>query len=115
MSSATQAPIVMKFGGAALADGAGVQRVGAIIASRGGERPVVVVSAALGVTELLLSVAAAAAEGRAELDRVRIRHRSLLSQCGLDPELLNRLLSDSRPCSRASAHGKRSALANATS
>jgi len=94
MSSATQAPIVMKFGGAALADGAGVQRVGAIIASRGGERPVVVVSAALGVTELLHSVAAAAAEGRQELDRVRIRHRSLLSQCGLEPELLNRLLAE---------------------
>src|SRR5689334_6059280 len=85
-------PIVRKFGGAALADGAGVRKVGAILTSRGGARPVAVVSAAAGVTELLLQVANAAAEGKNELERVRIRHRSLLSQCGLEQELLNRLL-----------------------
>ena len=85
-------PLVMKFGGAALADGAGIRRVGAILAARGGPRPVVVVSAAAGVTELLLQVAQAAVEGRSELDRIRIRHRTLLSQCGLEQELLNRLL-----------------------
>ncbi|MEO6711569.1 MAG: aspartate kinase [Planctomycetota bacterium] len=85
-------PIVMKFGGAALADGPGIRRVCSILGSRGGERPVAVVSAAGGVTELLVSVANAAAEGRNELERVRIRHRSLLSQCGLEQELLNRLL-----------------------
>ena len=94
MSTATPAPIVMKFGGAALADGVGIGRVGAILRARGGERPVAVVSAAQGVTELLLSVAAAAAAGRQELERVRVRHRTLLSQCGLDQELLNRLLSE---------------------
>ena len=85
-------PIVMKFGGAALADGAGVRRVCAILAQRGGARPVAVVSAVGGVTELLLAVAKAAAEGRSEIERVRIRHRTLLSQCGLEQELLNRLL-----------------------
>jgi aspartate kinase len=86
--------IVMKFGGAALADGAGIRRVGAILGARGGDRPVAVVSAAAGVTELLVQVADAAAEGRSELERVRIRHRTLLSQCGLEQELLNRLLTE---------------------
>ena len=90
----TLAPVVLKFGGAALADGPGIRRVGSILASRGGARPIAVVSAAAGVTELLLQVAAAAAEGRWELERVRVRHRSLLSQCGLDPELLNRMLAE---------------------
>src|SRR5688572_3241238 len=90
----TDRPIVMKFGGAALADGAGIRRVGEILAARGGARPVAVVSAALGVTELLIAAAAAAAEGRSELERVRVRHRTLLSQCGLDQELLNHLLSE---------------------
>lgn len=90
--AATDRPIVMKFGGAALGDGAGIRRAGAILTARGGVRPVAVVSAAAGVTELLLAVASAAAEGRSELERVRIRHRTLLSQCGLEQELLNRLL-----------------------
>ncbi len=90
--TATDRPIVMKFGGAALGDGAGIRRAGAILTARGGVRPVAVVSAAAGVTELLVAVANAAAEGRSELERVRIRHRTLLSQCGLEQELLNRLL-----------------------
>ncbi|HUR26941.1 MAG TPA: aspartate kinase [Planctomycetota bacterium] len=87
-------PVVMKFGGAALADGAGIRRVGAILAARGGARPVAVVSAAHGVTELLVQAANAAAEGRSELERVRIRHRTLLAQCGLEQELLDRLLAE---------------------
>lgn len=91
MDPTSDAPIVMKFGGAALADGQSIRRAGEILLARGGSRPVAVVSAAQGVTELLLSVAAAAAEGRNEAERIRLRHRGLLSQCALDPELLNRL------------------------
>ncbi len=44
---------VLKFGGAALATGEGVQRACRIVLERGGPRPVVVVSAHAGVTELL--------------------------------------------------------------
>ena len=55
-------------------------------------RLLVVVSAHAGVTDLLETVAQAAAEGHLEADRVRIRHRTLLSQLGLDPELLDRHL-----------------------
>lgn len=81
-------PQVMKFGGAALRDGAAVRRVCALIASA--DRPAVVVSAHHGVTSLLERAAREAAAGRLETDAIRVRHRGLLSQLELDPELLNR-------------------------
>src|SRR5262245_37239357 len=77
---------VMKFGGAALADGPAVERVLRIVRERGGDRPIVVVSAHQGVTALLESVARDAATGRVDGDRVRIRHKGLLRQLGLDAE-----------------------------
>lgn len=85
---------VMKFGGAALADGPAVERACRIVRDRGGERPIVVVSAHQGVTNLLDSVARAAARGAVEGDRVRIRHKGLLRQLGLDAELLNRYFAE---------------------
>jgi aspartate kinase len=81
---------VMKFGGAALADGPAVERVCALVREQGGARPVLVVSAHQGVTEMLDTVARSAAAGLSEGDRVRIRHRTLLRQLGLDSELLDR-------------------------
>jgi aspartate kinase len=84
---------VLKFGGAALADGPAVERVCAIVARQAaadGPPPVVVVSAHRGVTDLLESVASAAAEGRSEGRLVRIRHRSLLAQLNLPSDFLDR-------------------------
>ena len=81
---------VHKFGGASLADGACIRRVGALIAERASERPVVVVSAIEGVTTLLDRLARAAALGEADQSPLRVRHRSVLSQLGLDAEMLNR-------------------------
>jgi aspartate kinase len=85
---------VLKFGGAALCDGPSVRRACRIIVERGGPAPVVVVSAHEGVTDLLVQVTEAAAAGRREESRVRIRHRSLLAQLGLDPELCDRYLAE---------------------
>ena len=87
-------PIVMKFGGAALADGPGIQRVCRLVREYGGERPIVVVSAPYGVTDLLETVARSAAQGHLEGDRVRIRHRTLLRQLDQDPELLDRYFTE---------------------
>ena len=84
----------MKFGGAALADGPAVERVCGIVRDLGGERPIVVVSAHQGVTNLLDSVARAAAAGAVDGDRVRLRHKGLLRQLGLDAELLNRFFAE---------------------
>lgn len=92
-------PTVLKFGGAALADGVGVRRACDLVAERGGPSPIVVVSAARGVTELLdglwtaasgLGAASTVAEAGAR--SVRVRHRTLLSELGLDAEFLDRHL-----------------------
>ena len=81
---------VMKFGGAALRDGAGVRRAVAIVDEHGGEAPVVVVSALEGVTDLLVQAARAAARGEVNVEAVRVRHRSVLRQLDADPERLDR-------------------------
>lgn len=85
---------VLKFGGAGLADGPAVQRACRIVAERGGERPIVVVSAHQGVTDLLDTVTRSALEGHLEGDRIRIRHRTLLRQLALDPDLLDRFFTE---------------------
>lgn len=85
---------VLKFGGAGLADGPAVQRACRLVAERGGERPIVVVSAHQGVTDLLDTVTRSALEGHLEGDRVRIRHRTLLRQLALDPDLLDRYFTE---------------------
>ncbi|MDZ4773392.1 MAG: aspartate kinase [Planctomycetota bacterium] len=85
---------VLKFGGAGLADGPAVLRACKIVADKGGERPIVVVSAHQGVTDLLDTVTRSALEGHHEADRVRIRHRTLLRQLGLDPDLLDRYFTE---------------------
>jgi len=84
--------VVLKFGGAALKDGDSVSSACRIVAQRGGQRPVLVVSAHAGVTDLLETAARAAATGRVDLHDLRIRHRSILSQLGLDGELCDRHL-----------------------
>ena len=67
-----------------------------IVREHGGERPIVVVSAHQGVTDLLERSAAAAEEGRVVWDEVRVRHRTLLRQLGLHGDLLYRHLRDLR-------------------
>ena len=85
---------VLKFGGAGLADGPAVLRACQIVQTHGGARPVVVVSAHQGVTDLLDTVTRSALEGHLEGDRVRIRHRTLLRQLSLDPDLLDRYFTE---------------------
>jgi len=82
----------MKFGGAGLVDGPAVARVCELVAAEA--HTVVVVSAHAGVTSQLESVARAAAAGTLELRALRIRHKSLLAELQLDPELLDRLLAE---------------------
>lgn len=82
--------LVMKFGGVSLADGDAVRRVCGIVTGRASAPPLVVVSAHQGVTSSLELCAREATQGRADIDRVRQRHRGLLRQLSLDPELLDR-------------------------
>lgn len=84
--------LVMKFGGAGLADGAAVAHVCELVSAE--VRPILVVSAHAGVTSQLESAAVEAAAGQLELGALRIRHKSLLAELRLDPELLDRLLAE---------------------
>lgn len=81
---------VHKFGGASLADGDRIRRVGALLVERAPDRPIVVVSAVEGVTAQLDLLAREAAAGVGDMTRMRVRHRSLLAQLELDSEHLNR-------------------------
>ena len=85
-------PTIHKFGGAALADGAGYRRVCSQLASVRADRPIAVVSASKGVTESLERCARAAARGHVDSQGVRIRHRTLLAQLGIEQDLLGRNL-----------------------
>ncbi len=88
-------PLVMKFGGAALADGEAVRHACRIILEAD-RPPIVVVSAHEGVTAQLEQCARLAAAGTLDTDALRIRHRGLLRDVGLDPELLDRHLFELR-------------------
>ncbi len=85
---------MLKFGGAALRDGAAVRRACEVVRAHGGPDPLVVVSAHEGITRLLLRAAEEAAGGRVDSTAVRLRHRSILAQLALPPELLDRLLAE---------------------
>jgi aspartate kinase len=79
------AVIVMKFGGAAVADAAGIRRVVALVQAERPRAPVVVVSALAGATDALLAAAAAAAAGAGD-DAVAglvARHRAVARDLGL--------------------------------
>lgn len=80
---------IMKFGGTSLADAERLRHVAEII--RQTERVAVVVSAAGGVTDELLALLEAAVSGRdcdERLTSLRLRHRTLLQELGLDADLL---------------------------
>lgn len=81
---------VHKFGGASLADGERIRRVGELLFARAPDRPIAVVSAVEGVTTQLDQLAREAAGGAVDMARIRVRHRSLLAQLELDSEHLNR-------------------------
>lgn len=90
---------VQKFGGAALADGAGVLRSAQLALREAGPRAVLVVSAHAGVTDLLESTARRSAGARPDeiprlIEPLRIRHRSLLRELGLVGELCDHLLGE---------------------
>ena len=87
-------PIVMKFGGAGLADGRAVRRACEIIAEHVDQSPIVIVSAHEGVTESLEFCARRAEAGHLDLEGVRLRHKSFLQQLALDSELLDRLIGE---------------------
>lgn len=77
---------VHKFGGAALADLNAFRHAAEIIATHGGSRPVIVVSAMRGVTDALgVAAAGTAPKARATLATLESRHRAVANGLVADP------------------------------
>jgi aspartate kinase len=89
---------VLKFGGAGLRDGAAVQRSAELVAREAARgRVLVVVSAQEGVTVRLAEAVQAAVRGDLEpWNGLRVRHRTVLTQLGLEGDLLDRHLFELR-------------------
>src|SRR5690349_1806137 len=88
--------IVMKFGGTSVADAVRIRTVVRLAVERIDRRPIVVVSAMAGVTNLLIDLAHRALKGPTPATEVRDRHREALAELGLPPELLQEELDDLR-------------------
>lgn len=78
--------LVMKFGGTSVADADAMRRVIGIVASVGGEKPIVVTSACAGITNDLVECGkrceALDNEGALEIvEAIAVRHRALLDDC----------------------------------
>jgi aspartokinase/homoserine dehydrogenase 1 len=89
--------IVMKFGGTSVGGAENLQRVAEIITAHRRRRPVVVVSAMNGITDLLLSAAQGAAERwdhevKGKLHTFRDRHAQAIAAVITDPKYRARLL-----------------------
>jgi aspartate kinase len=102
--------IVMKFGGTSVEDARAIRNVSEIVGERAAESPVVVVSAMAGITDQLVAIGRAAAQGNRDaagrlLEQARGRHRvaatelarssdrhALESKLGAHFEALSRLL-----------------------
>lgn len=83
--------IVVKFGGTSVGSADRILGAARLVAARRGERPLVVVSAMAGVTDLLLAIPRAAlakdrAEADAALTRFGERHLEAVAGLGLDTE-----------------------------
>jgi aspartate kinase len=102
---------VLKFGGASLRDGPAIERSMRFVVRARRESPVLlVVSAQEGVTAQLGRAVDEAARGNlAPWDALRVRHRSVLAQLGLEGDLLDRHLFELKAMLEelGSAHGAR--------
>ncbi len=76
-------PVVLKFGGTSVGDADALDRIAGIVRAHGGARPVIVVSALSGVTDVLVAAAGAvaasgdSAAGLAGLTTLVERHRTI--------------------------------------
>jgi aspartate kinase len=80
--------LVMKFGGTSVGDPARIENVCEVVKSALSRKPVVVVSAASKVTDMLLKAVSAAAKGHVDIHPLTERVHSLLDAFGLDHALV---------------------------
>lgn len=92
--------IVMKFGGTSVGTAASIQNVLEIVRRRLARRPVVVVSAHSGVTDMLVDLSQRAPRGNVDTARLEERHRAILAELGLPDTLHESLLQELRELAR---------------
>lgn len=92
--------IVMKFGGTSVGGAAAIRQVVEVVRGQLDRQPVLVVSAHAGVTDALLVVARAAAEGDADIDAIVARHHQILAGLELPDDLLEAELAELRDLAR---------------
>ncbi|HLC96425.1 MAG TPA: lysine-sensitive aspartokinase 3 [Candidatus Nanoarchaeia archaeon] len=89
--------IVMKFGGSSVKNAERISNVASIVKSRLSQKPIIVVSALGGITDLLIDTANAAREGkefRKNLKEIAERHHSTLNDLKLDVSMVDALLQE---------------------
>jgi aspartate kinase len=86
--------IVMKFGGSSVGEPARIQSVREIVQSRLDRKPVVVVSAHKGVTDMLVDLAESATETEPDLQPITERHQDILGGLGLPLDLVDPFLEE---------------------
>jgi len=90
----------MKFGGTSIGGAAAVRQAVGIVAAQLERKPVVVVSAHVGVTDSLLAAARDTADVESGIDEIVDRHRAILRDLNLDARLLDALLDELRDLGR---------------
>jgi aspartate kinase len=90
--------IVMKFGGTSVGSAESIQQTVAIVKAAEGKRPLVVVSALSGVTDLLLSSAKKALDRNVSVaeivSAVEEKHVGVISKLGLDKKIISEELAE---------------------
>lgn len=89
--------IIMKFGGTSVGNAERIAGVAALVKSRIKEKPIVVVSAVGGVTDLLLETGQRAAEGvsaNGSLQKLQKLHETIIRELGVDGNFLGNFLDD---------------------
>ncbi|MCP3681412.1 MAG: aspartate kinase [bacterium] len=86
--------IIMKFGGTSVGSAEMIKRTIEIIIANLNKKPVVVVSAVGGVTDMILEEVNKAIEGKKEGTKIRTKHLELLRELGLNDKLVEAELNE---------------------
>jgi aspartate kinase len=86
--------IVMKFGGTSVGSAERIKAVAEIVAMQKGKKPVVVVSAVGGVTDMLISAAKKALSGVVDASSIEEKHADILEKLNLGKDIISQQLGE---------------------
>ena len=83
--------VVMKFGGTSVGTPSRIQQVYEIVTGQSDQRPIVVVSAVGGVTDLLIEAGLRALKGEVDIKPIIAKHQAVIEGLGLDQKMIDPL------------------------